>query len=63
MEDHPMLAEKFFLTLETLISHTPDSEPDRHPDGSPNVVWRLHVPMKLPDVKPSDQVIESQTLK
>lgn len=37
-----MLAEKFFLLLETLKSHT-------HPDGSPKVVsTSRHVPVQLP---------------
>ena len=37
-----MLAEKFFLVLETLISRT-------YPDGSPIVVsTSRHVPIKLP---------------
>ncbi len=37
-----MLAEKFFLLLETLKSHS-------HPDGSPRVVSTApHVPVKLP---------------
>jgi hypothetical protein len=40
-----MLAEKFFLLLETIKSHT-------HPDGSPRVVsTSRHVPVKLPDRK------------
>jgi len=38
-----MLAEKFFLLIETLRSHT------THPDGSPRVVSTSpHVPVKLP---------------
>ena len=38
-----MLAEKFFLLIETLRSHT------GHPDGSPRVVSTSpHVPVKLP---------------
>ena len=37
-----MLAEKFFLVLETIISRT-------HPDGRPIVVSASqHVPVKLP---------------
>ena len=37
-----MLAEKFFLLLETLKSHS-------YPDGSPRVVSTApHVPVKLP---------------
>lgn len=44
-----MLAEKFFLTLETIISHTADSASAKHPDGSPKVVCKQHVPIKLPE--------------
>ncbi len=37
-----MLAEKFILLLETVISRT-------HPDGSPRIVsTSRHVPIKLP---------------
>jgi hypothetical protein len=40
-----MLAEKFFLLLETLKSHT-------YPCGSPRVVSTSpHVPVKLPSAK------------
>ena len=40
-----MLAEKFFLLLETIKSHI-------HPDGSPRVVSiSRHVPVKLLDRK------------
>ena len=40
-----MLAEKFFLLLETIKSHI-------HPDGSPRVVsTSRHVPVKLLDRK------------
>jgi hypothetical protein len=40
-----MLAEKFFLLLETLKSHV-------HADGSPKVVSTSpHVPIKLPSGK------------
>jgi hypothetical protein len=40
-----MLAEKFFLLIETLRSRT-------YPDGSPMVVSTSpHVPVKLPDSK------------
>lgn len=47
-----MLAEKFFLILETVISHTADSEPSRHPDGAPKVVSRArYLPIKLPEAK------------
>lgn len=49
-----MLAEQFFLTLETIISHTADAERIRYPDGAPKVVCGQHVPIKLPE--PSDQV-------
>jgi hypothetical protein len=39
-----MLAEKFFLIIETLRSRT------THPDGSPRVVSTSpHVPVKLPE--------------
>ncbi len=44
-----MLAEKFFLTLETLISHLADPGTARYPDGAPKVVSRARfVPIKLP---------------
>lgn len=40
-----MLAEKFFLFLETVISHLPDTT--RYPDGAPKVVSRArHVPIQ-----------------
>ena len=40
-----MLAEKFFLLLETIKSHS-------YPDGSPRVISTSHhVPVKLPDGK------------
>jgi hypothetical protein len=40
-----MLAEKFFLVLETVISHTSHT----YRDGSPRVVsTSRHVPIKLP---------------
>ncbi len=40
-----MLAEKFFLLLETLKSHT-------YPDGSPRVIsTSRHVPIELPSGK------------
>jgi hypothetical protein len=43
--DAQMLAEKFFLLLEVLRSHT-------YPDGSPRVVSSSpHVPVKLPSAK------------
>jgi hypothetical protein len=44
-----MLAEKFFLVLETLISHVTDAA--SHPDGGPKVVSRArHVPIKLQEI-------------
>jgi hypothetical protein len=44
-EDKPVLAEKFFLLLETLKSRS-------YPDGSPRVTsTSLHVPMELPRAK------------
>lgn len=47
-----MLAEKFFLVLETVISHTADSEPARYPDGAPKVMSKArYVPIKLPEAK------------
>jgi hypothetical protein len=51
MEDGPMLAEKFFLMLETLISREP-KQPATYPDGAPKVK-RLSqfVPVKLQDPK------------
>jgi hypothetical protein len=40
-----MLAEKFFLLLETIKSHS-------YPDGSPRVIsTSRHIPVKLPDGK------------
>jgi hypothetical protein len=43
-----MLAEKFFLILETLISRITDA---RYPDGGPKVISRArHVPIKLPKI-------------
>ena len=40
-----MLAEKFFLFLETIISHLTDTA--RYPDGGPKVVSRArHVPIQ-----------------
>lgn len=57
-----MLAEQFFLKLETIISHTADSEPTRYPDGAPKVGCGQHVPIKLPEAKPSDQA-QSQTVE
>jgi hypothetical protein len=52
-----MLAEKFFLFLETVISHLTDTT--RYPDGAPKVVSRArHVPIQTsaydgPGVTPS----------
>jgi hypothetical protein len=43
-----MLVEKFFLILETLISHITDTA--RYPDGGPKVLSRARrVPIKLPE--------------
>jgi hypothetical protein len=45
-EDTPMLAEKFFLLLETLIKSR------TYPDGSPRVVSTSpHIPVELPRAK------------
>jgi hypothetical protein len=50
-----MLAEKFFLTLETLISHAADSGPARYPDGAPKVMNKgQHVPIKLQGLDSSE---------
>jgi len=44
-----MLAEKFFLYLETLISRTA-ARTATYPDGGPKVISHAQfVPMKLPD--------------
>jgi len=44
-----MLAEKFFLILETLIDHVADANGDRYPDGGPKVQSAARfVPVKLP---------------
>lgn len=44
-----MLAEKFFLMLETLISRVA-TQPATYPDGAPKVKSRSpFVPVKLPD--------------
>jgi hypothetical protein len=44
-----MLAEKFLLILETLISHITDPEAATHPDGGPRVVSKAKfIPIKLP---------------
>jgi hypothetical protein len=44
-----MLAEKFFLMLETLISRGP-KQPATYPDGAPRVISQSQfVPVKLPD--------------
>jgi hypothetical protein len=46
-----MLAEKFFLTLETIISHVTDTRAAMHPDGSPKVMsGSRFVPIKLPGI-------------
>jgi hypothetical protein len=43
-----MLAEKFFLFLETIISHLTDAA--RYPDGGPKVASRArHVPIQTSD--------------
>ena len=43
-----MLAEKFFLILETLISHLATPEAATHPDGAPKVISKARfVPIKL----------------
>jgi hypothetical protein len=44
-----MLAEKFFLILETAISHLADPQTATYPDGSPKVSSRARfIPIKLP---------------
>jgi hypothetical protein len=44
-----MLAEKFFLILETLIGHPTDWGLARYPDGAPKVMSRArYIPIKLP---------------
>jgi hypothetical protein len=46
-----MLAEKFFLTLETIINHVTDATTATYPDGSPKVMSRAQfVPIKLPKI-------------
>ena len=46
-----MLAEKFFLILETIIRHANDSGAAKYPDGAPKVrSIGAHVPIKLPEV-------------
>ena len=46
-----MLAEKFFLILETLISHVTDTTTATYPDGSPKVTSRARfVPIKSPKI-------------
>jgi hypothetical protein len=46
-----MLAEKFFLTLETLINHVADTRTATYPDGGPKVASRARfVPIKLPKI-------------
>lgn len=58
-----MLAEKFFLTLESIIRHSSDSASGNcpeYPDGAPKVeTTEKHVPVKLPEAKLSDQVVGS----
>jgi hypothetical protein len=54
-----MLAEKFFLFLETLISGAASGcttiGTETYPDGSPNVRSRTRfVPIKLPDTRPAE---------
>jgi hypothetical protein len=53
MEGYPMLAEKFFLRLESIIFHAYDSVPancPEYPDGAPKVkTQEQHVPIKLPE--------------
>ena len=45
-----MLAEKFFLMLETIVRHANDSDA-KYPDGAPKVrSTGAHVPIKLPEV-------------
>lgn len=55
-----MLAEKFFLTLESIIRHSSDSASGNcpeYPDGAPKVeTTDQHVPVKLPEAT-SDQVV------
>ena len=44
-----MLAEKFFLMLETLISRVA-AQPATYPDGAPKVISNSQfVPVKLPE--------------
>jgi hypothetical protein len=46
-----MLAEKFFLILETLICRQPAQTPT-YPDGGPKVISQSQfVPMKLQNIK------------
>lgn len=60
-----MLAEKFFLTLESIIRHSSDSASGNrpeYPDGAPKVeTTEQHVPVTLPEAKLSDQVVESSS--
>lgn len=48
-----MLAEQFFLKLESIISHAHNSAPancPEYPDGAPKVKTKeQHVPIKLPE--------------
>jgi hypothetical protein len=49
MEDGPMLAEKFFLVLEMLMSRTAPPT-TTYADGAPKVISQSQfVPIKLPD--------------
>jgi hypothetical protein len=46
-----MLAEKFFLVLETFISHVAEPVTATYPDGSPKVTSRARfVPIRLPKI-------------
>ncbi|WP_426433783.1 hypothetical protein [Bradyrhizobium genosp. P] len=54
-----MLAEQFFLNLETIISHATDSEPANYPDGAPKVRSKAkHIPVKLPEVPPATKSLQ-----
>ncbi len=49
MGDGPMLAEKFFLMLETLISRVA-TQTTTYPDGAPKVISKSQfVPIKSPE--------------
>jgi hypothetical protein len=46
-----MLAEKFVLVLETLITHLADLGTARYADGGPKVVSKARfIPIKLPGI-------------